>query len=299
MQQYDIVFLGHYTKDTIISQAGTRYVDGGAFNYGAQMAARLGMKVGAVTRLAKEDQRVVDALEKLRISTHITYTEQSTCLILEYPTSNVDERLIHVQSTASSFTPEDVAGISAKCFLIGPSIRGEVPEEVLDALRATGTRISLDVQGFLRIPVNGTLVNDSWADKARILPKVDVLKTDAVEAHMLTGTTDIYKAAQILADYGPEEVVLTHRNGVLVLVDGQYYEAGFFPKQLVGRSGRGDTCISSYMVGRLTMPPKEATKFAAAVTSLKMEAEGPFSGTIDDVHRLLEEKYADPDLATG
>jgi hypothetical protein len=31
---YDIAFIGHYTKDTIVSASGTRVVDGGAFNYG-------------------------------------------------------------------------------------------------------------------------------------------------------------------------------------------------------------------------------------------------------------------------
>ena len=36
---YDVAFLGHYTKDTILSASGTRVVDGGAFNYGAHVAA--------------------------------------------------------------------------------------------------------------------------------------------------------------------------------------------------------------------------------------------------------------------
>ena len=61
---YDIAFIGHYTKDTIISSAGTRVVDGGAFNYGANIAARMGLKVAAITRLAKEDFSVVEKLKE-------------------------------------------------------------------------------------------------------------------------------------------------------------------------------------------------------------------------------------------
>jgi len=38
-QLHDIAFLGHYTKDTIISSTGTRVVDGGAFNYGANVTS--------------------------------------------------------------------------------------------------------------------------------------------------------------------------------------------------------------------------------------------------------------------
>ena len=36
---------------------------------------------------------------------------RSTCLCLEHPSSNLDERVIHVTSTAGTFTPDEVAGI--------------------------------------------------------------------------------------------------------------------------------------------------------------------------------------------
>ena len=49
---YDIVYIGNYTKDTITSPAGTRYVDGGGAHYAAYAAARLGKRVAVVTHLA-------------------------------------------------------------------------------------------------------------------------------------------------------------------------------------------------------------------------------------------------------
>jgi len=60
---YDIAFLGHYTKDTIVSSSGIRIVDGGAFNYGANVAVRMGLKVAAITRLTKEDFHVIKNLD--------------------------------------------------------------------------------------------------------------------------------------------------------------------------------------------------------------------------------------------
>ena len=60
MKNYDVLYIGNYTKDTIISPAGTKYVDGGAVNYAAHAAAKLGMKVAVVTRLSQEDDRVVE-----------------------------------------------------------------------------------------------------------------------------------------------------------------------------------------------------------------------------------------------
>ncbi len=120
---------------------------------------------------------------------------------------------------------------------------------------------------------------------------VDVLKADAVEAELLTGEKDIRVAAKKIADWGPREVVLTHQEGVLVYDGDAFYQADFYLKNLVGRSGRGDTCIASYVARRLNKPPSEAILWAAAVTSLKMEAEGPFKGDLRDVEELIQKKY--------
>lgn len=288
---YDLALLGHYTKDTIVSASGVRLVDGGAFNYGAQVGVRMGLKVAAITRLAKEDFHVVDELTRLGVDVIARTTPQSTCLRLEYPTSNVDERVIYVTSTAGAFTPAEVDSLSTQAVLVGASMRGEVGLEVIEALRRKDALLAVDVQGFIRVARDGKLVYEAWPEKGRVLAHVNVLKTDAVEARMLTGEADIAVAARILADMGPSEIVLTHRDGLLVYADGQYYEAGFFPQKLVGRSGRGDTCIAAYVAKRLTASPLEATTWAAAVTSLKMEAEGPFRREMDEVQDLIGRRY--------
>jgi len=290
-QVYDVAFLGHYTKDTIVSSSGTRIVDGGACNYGANVAIRMGLNVAVVTRLAKEDFRVVDGLTRLGVDVFARVTPESTCLRLEYPTSNVDQRVIHVTSTAGPFTPAEVEALQARAFVIGASMRGEVGLEVIEELGKKGALLAADVQSFIRVVRDGVLVPEPWPEKQRVMAHLDVLKADAVEAEMLTGEADIRVAAQMIAGLGPNEVVLTHRDGVLVYADDQFHEAGFFPKKLVGRSGRGDTCIASYVAKRLSASPAEATVWAAAVTSLKMEAEGPFRREIGEVEDLVRRKY--------
>jgi len=295
---YDIVIIGNYTKDTIVSPSGTRYVDGGGFNYGVHVAAMMGLKTAAVTRLAKEDSHVVDALLNLGVDVYPVFTKQSTLMKLEYPTTNVDERTLSVNGTAGAFTPDHVENLSAKAFLINASTRGEVGLDVIEVLRKKKTMIAADVQGFVRIIAeDGTLVYDSWDGKGEILPLIDVLKSDSVEAEILTGETEVRIQAQKLADMGPKEIVLTHKNGVLVYTDGQYYEAVFRPRELVGRSGRGDTCIGSYMCKRLTASPAEATVWAAAVTSLKMEAEGPILRKESEVKDLIDREYGSHPLS--
>jgi sugar/nucleoside kinase (ribokinase family) len=289
---YDIAFLGHYTKDTIVSASGTRIVDGGACNYGAHVAVRMGLGVAAVTRLAKADAHVVDELAGLGVDVFVRYTPASTCLRLEYPTSNVDERVIYVTSSAGPFTPAEVESLQTKAVLIGASLRGEVGLDVVKALAGKGMLVAADVQSFVRVVRDGKLVYAPWPEKQAVLAHVDVLKTDAVEAEMLTGQTDVRVAARVLADLGPSEIVLTHRDGVLVYAGGQFHEAGFFPRELVGRSGRGDTCVSAYVARRLMDgSPAEAATWAAAVASLKMEAEGPFRRDIHEVEDLIRSRY--------
>ena len=78
---------------------------------------------------------------------------------------------------------------------------------------------------------------------------------------------------------------------MLVYADGHFHAAPFWAREMKGRTGRGDTCTAAYLGKRLTASPAEATLWAAALTSLKMEAVGPFSREITEVEELIRERY--------
>lgn len=288
---FDLITIGNYTKDTIVTRSGTRHVHGGGFNYAARAAVAAGLSVAAVTRLAEEDRESIEQLEAAGVTAFPRWTETSTVMRLEYPTDNVDERILTVTTTAGSFEPDQVEGLEAPAFVVSPSIRGEVGIDVLNALRRPGVLIGLDVQGYVRIRRDdGVLQHTHWPEIAETLALVDVLKTDAVEAESLTGTGDHEAAARILAGYGPREIVLTHRDGLLVLAGDNVYEARFTPRELRGRSGRGDTCLGSYLTWRLQAEPAQAILWAAAATSLKLEKEGPLTATRQEIAAAFQEK---------
>lgn len=290
-KMYDLVCIGNYTKDTIISPSGIKYVDGGAINYAAHAAVRLGLHVAVVTHLAVEDQRVVDKFQADGIDCYPTYTPTSTCMQLDYPTTNPDIRTLSVASTAGSISESELKDIQTRSAIIGSSLRGEVGLDVIRTLHGKKVFLGADMQGYVRVLRGQSLVYEPWDEMEETLPYLDVLKSDAVEAEYLTGEADRFKAAEKFAQMGTKEVVLTHKNGVLVYANGEFYEAGFYSNKLDGRSGRGDTCIGSYMAMRLTLNPCEAGIWAAAVTSLKMEKLGPFDRTRGDVLALLKDKY--------
>lgn len=288
---YDLLCIGNYTKDTIISPAGVKYVDGGAVNYAAHATARLGLKTAVVTRLAQVDQRVIEKLEQAGVTCYPLYTPQSTLMKLEYPTLNPDIRSLSVAATAGSITSHQVENLQAKAAVIGSSLRGEVGLDVIQKLKEKGVRVAADMQGFVRVLRGQELKYEPWEEMAATLAFVDIVKSDAVEAEFLTGETDIRKAAQFYAALGPQEIVLTHKDGVLIFAGGEYFDAGFYPQRLDGRSGRGDTCIGVYVAMRLSLPPRQAGIWAAAVTSLKMENLGPFNRPLADVEALIHARY--------
>jgi sugar/nucleoside kinase (ribokinase family) len=290
--RFDFVSIGAYTKDTIVKRSGTTYVDGGGYSYSAYAARVAGIAVGAVTRLAAEDRKSTDPLRSLGVEVLVHQSLHSTLMRLEYPTDNVDERILTVAAVADPFVPADVADIEASAMLISPSIRGEVPLAVVEAVRARSRLVGLDVQGFVRVRTEqGRLAYEAWPEIRRVLGLVDVLKSDAVEGEFLTGERDLLAIARKLASYGPREIVLTHKDGLLVLANGTAHEQPFLPIELRGRSGRGDTCVGSYLSRRLSAEPAEATTWAAALTSLKLEAEGPIRRSRAEVESAIRNRY--------
>jgi sugar/nucleoside kinase (ribokinase family) len=288
---YDVVYIGNYTKDTITSPTGTRYVDGGGSHYAAYAAARLGKKVAVITHLAAEDAYVVDDLKKAGVDCYPTYTPQSTLMNLHYPTTDPDIRTLTVGGVAGSIAASEIENIQMKAAAINSSLRGEVGLDVFSKLRQRNILLAADVQGFVRVLREQDLKYEPWGEMEEILRHVNVLKSDAVEAEYLTGERDIFKAAQVYAAMGPGEIVLTHKDGVLIYAHGQFHELGFYPARLDGRSGRGDTCIGTYVAMRLTKSPLEAGIWAAAVTSLKMEKLGPFNRPIWEVEAFIRDHY--------
>ncbi|HET9908946.1 MAG TPA: PfkB family carbohydrate kinase [Anaerolineales bacterium] len=293
MKNYDVLYIGNYTKDTIISPKGINIVDGGAVNYAANAAARLGKKVAVVTRMAKEDEHVVENLEQAGIDCYVTYTPTSTLLKLEYPTADPDIRTLSVMSVAGSITASDLRQLNAQAAVIGASLRGEVGIDVIRLLKEKGMLVAADMQGFVRVLRGMELRYEPWDEMASTLSLIDVVKSDGVEAEFLTSETDLHKAAEFYAALGPREIVLTHKDGLLIYADGNFHEMKFYAARLDGRSGRGDTCLGAYVAQRLSMTPGEAGIWAAAVTSLKMENSGPFNRSLYEVEAFILDKYQD------
>jgi sugar/nucleoside kinase (ribokinase family) len=72
-----------------------------------------------------------------------------------------------------------------------------------------------------------------------------------------------------------------------VFAEGTFHEARFTPREVRGRTGRGDTTFATYIATRLEADPEYACRFAAAVVSLKIERPGPYRGSRGDAEKFL------------
>ena len=241
--------------------------------------------MAVVTRLHPDDFPLLDELKQEGISVFATPAPETSGIENIYNSSDMERRICKPLGFAGPFRLEDIPKLSASVYIVASIIAGEIDLFLLKSLAQWGP-VAIDIQGFVRVRENGHLVSRQWPEMEEGLRHVTYLKVDRAEAELLTGQNDLVAAAHRLAEYGPREVVLTQSSGVTVLADGEIYQAPFTPRSLAGRTGRGDTCFATYLGRRLTASPEEATRLAAAVTTLKQEQPGPWRGTLADVEAL-------------
>jgi sugar/nucleoside kinase (ribokinase family) len=139
--------------------------------------------------------------------------------------------------------------------------------------------------------VKDDLIFQPWAEMAEGLKYITYLKADKAEAEYLTGLTDLHEAALMLQSFGPREIVLTQTSGVTAVYDGEFYSSPFTPRSLAGRTGRGDTCFSTYIAKRLSEDPQTACRWAGLVTTYKQETPGPWKGCAAEIQTELARIY--------
>ncbi len=283
---FDLVMIGHFARDRIVVDGQGEMLSGGGVYFGSVAQRRMGLSVGVVTRLHRDDFFRLKELEQEGVEVSATPAPETSGIENVYDSADMERRVCKPLGFAGPFEPGDIPDWQAQVYMAAGIIAGEIDLPLLKLLAQRGP-VGLDVQGFVRVREGGDLVFRQWPDMKEGLAQVTYLKVDRAEAELLTGQTDLELAARQLADYGPREVVVTQSSGVTVWVDGRIYQAPFRSRCLDGRTGRGDTCFSTYLGKRLTVSPELACRYAAAVTTLKQEQAGPWRGSVDDVEALL------------
>jgi len=270
----NITFIGHCTRDINVVFGERHIMLGGGVLHNALTASHLGAAVTVLTRCSQKDMPLVKGVfESASVKAVIFPGSTTTCIENVYKDNDPDNRVSKVLTRCESFNADTVSCVGDPVVHVNPLFVSEFPEALFEILRNKVKTLSCDAQGFVRWALeDGTLVLGKWAQCERFLPMLDIFKADNKEAQAMTGESDSREAVKHLHRLGAKEVILTYRYGVLVGDGKCIYEAEFGPYRLDRRTGRGDTCSAAYIFARCSgMAPSEAVKFAADVTTRKLQ----------------------------
>jgi sugar/nucleoside kinase (ribokinase family) len=290
--KYDIACIGHITSDIRnMMGAKTPFVGGAAF-FSPSAAARSGALVFALTKMADADAATVAPLREAGIDVLVLHSDATTSMENIFLTADPDKRSLKLLGLAESFTEADLSLLpEAGVYHMASLFRSELPETLIPVLASKG-KLALDVQAVLRYFQDGEVCFEPWKNQSLYMPFVHYLKADGHEIGVMTGSDDREAAARLFHDQGAKEIVITRQDEALAYDGNRFCRAPFDPESLAGRAGRGDSCFLAYIARRKDHDIDESIHYAAALTSIKMETAGPFSGTIADVlARMKKQRY--------
>lgn len=291
-KKYDTLIIGHVSLDEIIYDGQVTKMHGGAVVYSGYSAIAGGNKTGILTKTSDQISDLDNIFNVPKDDMYTVHSSKATSIRNNYLTADRERRICTALSVADPFITEDVPEVDSEIFHLAGLIAGDFDNDMIKNLSERG-KVAVDVQGFLRKNVDGEMIFEDWAEKLEYLPYIHYLKTDAAEAEIMTGLKDRKEAAKVLYDWGAKEIMITYNTEVLVYDGNQYYVTPLKPRNLSGRTGRGDTCFSAYITERLRKEPTQALLYATALVSLKMETPGPFKGTRADVENYMNLFYKD------
>lgn len=243
-----------------------------------------------VTSLAPSEYSSVDELTGKGLNVEIMPSKKTVYFENSYGI-NQNNRTQRVLAKADPFTVEKIQHIEAKIFHLGSLLSDDFSLDVIKYLSKKGI-LSVDAQGYLREVRGENVYPIDWCEKKEALKYVHILKVNEHEAKVLTGLDDYQAAARQLAEWGVKEVLLTlgSEGSIIYAENSFYYIPAYPPKEVVDATGCGDT----YMLGYLYMRNKgvsyeEAGCFAAALSTVKLEKSGPFSGTEEDAWKIIKD----------
>lgn len=286
----DICCIGHITKDKIVTPQKTVYMAGGTSFYFAYALSHLPKSVSfqLVTKLGDTEMESVEAMRRADIDV-LTYPSRHTVYFENKYGENMNNRTQRVLERADPFTVSEMQTVEASVYHLGSLLSDDFSADVVRYLSAKG-RISIDAQGFLREVRGEKVYPVNWADKREILALTDIIKVNEHEMDVITGENEPRRAALKLAEWGVKEVCVTlGSDGSIILADGQFYDIpAFKPRQVVDATGCGDTYSAGYLWCRSQgIGYEESGRFAAAMCTLKLEHNGPFDRTIEDVRKVM------------
>ena len=290
MKKHQLCCIGHITLDKVVTPQSTVYMPGGTAFYCSHAIRHFNdIDYTLVTAVGATEMNVVKQLRKVGIDVTALPSRHSVYFENIYGT-NPDDRTQRVLAKADPFTASQLREIDAEIYHLGSLLADDFSLEVIKELSLKGL-IAVDSQGYLREVRDTHVYPTDWTDKREALRYIHFLKVNEHEMEVLTGLSDPHEAARRLHEWGVKEVLVTLGSmGSLIFNGTDFFRIpAYKPAQVVDATGCGDTYTIGYLYQRVSGTGiEEAGRFAAAMSTLKIEKSGPFNGNTEDVVHCIE-----------
>lgn len=290
MSKYELCCVGHITLDKVVTPKNTVYMPGGTSYYFSHAIKHFDdINYALVTALAESEMQSVEELRAEGVEVAVMPSRHTVYFENIYG-ENQDNRTQRVLAKADPFSIDYLRQIEAQIFHLGSLLADDFSLEVVRYLSQKGL-VSVDSQGYLREVREQNVYAVDWPEKKEVLRYVHFLKANEHEMEVLTGYTDPEQAAKEIYSWGVKEVLLTFGSMGSLIYDGETFHRipAYLPNEVVNATGAGDTYMTGYLYQRAKgISIEEAGCFAAAMTTLKIEGMGPFSGTKADVLQCMQ-----------
>lgn len=290
MSKYELCCVGHITLDKVVTPKNTVYMPGGTSYYFSHAIKHFDdINYALVTALAESEMQSVEELRAEGVEVAVMPSRHTVYFENIYG-ENQDNRTQRVLAKADPFSIDYLRQIEAQIFHLGSLLADDFSLEVVRYLSQKGL-VSVDSQGYLREVREQNVYAVDWPEKKEVLRYVHFLKANEHEMEVLTGYTDPEQAAKEIYSWGVKEVLLTFGSMGSLIYDGETFHRipAYLPTEVVNATGAGDTYMTGYLYQRAKGAGiEEAGCFAAAMTTLKIEGMGPFSGTKADVLQCMQ-----------
>ncbi len=297
-----VTVFGYLCRDrNVLPDGQTSNIVGGKGLFTAAALARSGVTTDLITWLPDSDRELLLALDDYPVTTHIIPIPAGT---VNTNTHRGDTTIATTIVDPYSIEPDDldenmlVALNDSQVVHLAPDIQEKISLHTLEYLGGTlGLKLSADIGKYFRqLQSDGQLVPRwPWTDQAKFLQHFDIVFASKDDIAPLLDSGESYlSAARMLAEQGPNEVIITlGSQGSFMYVhdtNDAYDIPSFPPRQLVDPTGAGDTYIGAYLGHRLLSDNVIAAgKFGAMAASLKLNYTGPLQEPAETVEQRLNE----------
>ncbi len=264
---------GSITRDRIRTRRGSAERIGGAVWYAGSTFVQLGMSTRAITRFAIADAFIEEALQRAGIEVLQRPSLRTTTFVNDYTVPGDVDRKQEVLALADPIRIDELRAGLNQCDLVylAPLHPDDISDAALTMVVEEKTfTIALDVQGYTRAIVAGKVEARVDSRLSYLRSACDVIKANASEARILTGSTDPSKAAVDLvsARNRLESVVTCGSDGVYIASGKILHFQPVVELDIDDPTGAGDIFFAAYLVPRMQGKSiGSAARFAAKFTA--------------------------------